>query len=146
MSRPVVEEPTEEFETKQHGLLPEGMAVLEEVKGRGYSMFIALFILLRYCSSECKAQEIPDSPAKLRYSLVKRLLDYHKKYGVKVNKGQKKILEAMKIPGCVPCEAVYLVACDVFSVEIWVHHCMKSPVIYRCESTGNEKKELVLHL
>ena len=146
MSRPVVEEPTEEFETKQHGLLPEGMAVLEEVKGGGDSMFIALFILLRYFSSECKAQEIPDSPAKLRYSLVKRLLDDHKKYGVKVNKGQKKILEAMKIPGCVPCEAVFLVACDVFGVEIWVHHGMKSPVIYRCESTGNEKKELVLHL
>ena len=104
-----------------------------------------------YClgilKKEFESQEIPDSPAELRYNLVDIFLQNHRKYGVKINRGQKKLIQAMKMPGCLPCETLFLVACDVFGIEIWVHHGMKMPVIYKSnEGRKNEERGMILHL
>jgi hypothetical protein len=105
--------------------LPSEFTVLE-VKGGGDSLFESLL-----CTLNKKRIRCAEDKFQLRIDMVTHLIANHNTYKVEISKGYKKQLEAMKRPGQLPCEALLLVACDLYGIEIWVHHGMPSPVIYR---------------
>ena len=53
-----------------------------------------------------------------------------------MDKDRKKQLMIMKQNGQLPCEAMLLAEYMVFKIEVWVHHGMNYPVIYK--QGGNE--------
>ena len=120
--------------------LPAGLRVLRKVEGGGNSLFEALFL----CLEDNDIDHGVNDCSELRVVLVEEVIVNSSKYGIKMDKDRKKQLTIMKQDGQLPCEAVLLVACKVFNIEVWVHHGMKYPVIYK--QGGNKGVVNTIHL
>jgi len=109
--------------------LPDGLTVLGTVEGGGDSLFVSLMSCLKFNKKKLNA-DIPDSHVELRRLAVDLLLERPGNFGLKPDKEKRKRLRAMRFVGCVPCEEVLLAVCELFKVEVWVHHGMAYPVVY----------------
>ena len=110
--------------------LPKGLTVCKNVDGGGNSLFESLFFCLSDLEDESEV-ELPGDHLELRKLLVEYLIDNSSKYGIQLNKNMKHHLKLMRHDGQLPCEGIFLVACDMYKIEIWVHHGIIAPVIYK---------------
>ena len=125
--------------------IPKGFITLKKIDGGGDTMFQSLLLTLEDLLDGADRDEIPSDHYELRRDLIEHILKYPSRFNIKFNKERKRHVKAMKHPGIIPCEAVLLAASDLYSVQIWVHHGMISPVVYKSES--NEKSlDRIIHL
>ena len=141
MSR-IVKVPTEDEykEIVHRNELPVGLRVLRKVEGGGNSLFESLFL----CMEDNDIDHGVSDHSELRVVLVEEISDNPRRYNIEIDKDRKKQLMIMKQDGQLPCEAVLLAVCKLFSIEVWVHHGMKYPVIYK--RGGNEDIVSTVHL
>ena len=86
--------------------------------------------------------DLPDNHKFLRVDVIDHLLQNTSKLNVKIEKGRRALIQAMKQADVLPCEEAILAAADLFACDIWVHHGMPAPVVYK--SQNNEDR--VIHL
>ena len=116
--------------------LPAGLRVLKKVEGGGNSLFESLFLCLENSTDSGLTNH-----SELRELLVGEVIENAEKYyNMKMDKDTKKLLHSMKNDGQLPCEAILLAACRVFSIEIWVYHGMKYPVVYTLDNGKSREK------
>jgi len=129
--------------------LPRGLSVKTPVSGGGDSLFVSLMYCLEDCSGEL-AFDMPNDHVELRQLSVDLLLSDPKRFNIIMNKESRKRFKAMRQEGNVPGEEVLLAVCEMFGVEIWVHHGMSYPVIYtrdRDKTVSDSDDQVpVLHL
>ena len=122
---------SEEMEDKvREEELPAGLRVTEKIEGGGDSMFKSLLIVLENLN-DSDFCEIPESHEDLRIKLVTHMVNNHSKFKMKLDKQRIKYIRAMMHKGVLPSDELLLAACDLFNVEIHVHHGMKWPVIFK---------------
>jgi len=145
MSR-IVEVPTEdEIEDENICRLPDGFEVIRLVQGGGDSMFLSLMECFKDVGDKSNI-DIPDSALELRKLAVDVLIADSEKFNIKLNKDKRKQLQAMKRPGAVPWEEILLVVCELYRIDIWVHHGMLTPVVYMCKRENTTTSYPILHL
>ena len=93
---------------------------------------------LRYLKEELNYIRVPKSHEDLRKQLVEELLENHGEYSLQLNRDKRRILKCMKQVGQLPWEEVMLAACKIYGIEIFVHHGMQSPVVYRYKECKHE--------
>lgn len=74
------------------------------------------------------------------------LLSNSSLYNIKLGKQKLKELKLMEHKGLFPCDELLLVFCDLYLVDIWVHHGMVYPVIYLGKSLGHNMDDNGWHL
>ena len=126
------------------GELPEGLRVSEKIEGGGDSMFKALMIVLEYLNATTEDFELPENHQELREKLVTHLANNHSKLKIQLDRQRLKLLKAMRHPGVLPCEEILMAVCDLYKVEIQVHHGMKWPVVYKTNETSESTKSIHL--
>ena len=147
MSRIVSEPSMEEYDTEVvSARLPDGLQILRTVEGGGDSFFISLLACLEDLRNYGLELNLPDSHIGLREELVTFLLENGSLFGAKLNKETSRLYKGMKKLGQLPCEQLFFVACRIYSVEIWVHHGMRSPVIYRLDKLEGGDAVAIIHL
>jgi hypothetical protein len=124
--------------------LPKGLRILKKVDGGADSLFISVGMCLEDLNEDEETIRVPEDHIQLRQEVVGHLLDNADKYNIKLDKEKRKWLNNMKRGGQVPCEQVLLAVCAVYGIEIWVHHGMVYPVIYKDERNGKEVS--IIHL
>ena len=87
---------------------------------------------------------LTENPLELRKELINNVIDNFEKYRIKRDKINLKKLKLMKNKGELPCEEVLLSVCDVYQVEVWVHHGISSPVVYKTDDTDRESRVINL--
>jgi transposase InsO family protein len=150
MSRIVKEPSNEEYarivDSKE---LPSGLQVLKPVEGGGNSFFQSLLICLNDVVEDSPNLDIPENHLELREELVTFVIENAKLFKMKLDRELMKKMKAMKNNGQLPCEELLLAACRLYSVEIWVHHGMTWPVIYKVDRNNcstNLDISSVIHL
>ena len=147
MSRIISSLPPGEEAPVTENELPPGFRVIEKVDGGGDTMFKSLLVVLNDLKTVYPDLVYPDNPNDLRKDLVECLIENHTKLKIKLTKEKSKYLKAMKYPNTLPCEEVLLAVCLLFKVEVWVHHGMKSPIIYKFDDkTPADRDGRVIHL
>ena len=124
--------------------LPKGLVVIQKTEGGGNSLFESLWICLKAVRECNDSEDYPEDCKEMRQILVKKLLDNCKRYNLSLNKHQRKQYKLMYNDGKLPCAEIILMACNVFNLEIYVHHGMKYPVLYKIK--GNENDMQIIHL
>ncbi|XP_047740946.1 uncharacterized protein LOC125179330 [Hyalella azteca] len=124
--------------------LPGNLKLAEKVDGGGNSLFVSLFILLKDLAINEETLILPEDHASLREHLVEHLLASPEKFKIKLDKLKRRQLKLMKNVGELPCEEIILAASDLYNVEIWVHHGMTSPVIYKSDNLTEDHQ--IMHL
>lgn len=121
-------------EEKSYGVntsqLPKGMRVSETVEGGGNSLFDSLIICMKELENEVNI-DTPKTSQELREELVQYVLDNQSKFKMKFNKEQAKYWRVMKHDGQLPSEEVLLALAELYPVQVWVHHGMEFPVIFK---------------
>ena len=118
---------------------PTGFRVMEKIDGGGDSMFIALQKVLEDHDLQT---ELPTDHGEMRKVLVTHLLSNTKKFNVRCDKERRKWIEVMMFKGVLPCEEILLAAADLYSVEIWIHCGMKTPVVYKAK----QSTDIIVHM
>ena len=72
------------------------------------------------------------------------MVNNHSKFKMKLDKQRIKYTKAMMHQGVLPSDELLLAACDLFNVEIHVHHGMKWPVIFKTNKVDPTIK--IVHL
>ena len=124
--------------------LPAGLRVTEKIDGGGDSMFKSLLIVLENLNDISDHCELPENHEELRSKLVVHLLNNHLKFKLNLDKQRIKHLRAMRYKGVLPCDELLMAACDMFNIEVHVHHGMKWPIIFKTNKVDNPIK--VVHL
>ena len=107
--------------------LPKGLKILQKVEGGGDSFFKSLSL----CLEELGEDEYKVDHISLRKKIVNHLLNNGTRYNIKLNAMKTRQIRTILRPGNLPVDEIILVAADVLRVEIWIHHGMRSPVIYK---------------
>ena len=144
MSRIIEKISSDDSAKKIENELPNGFRVMEKIEGGGDTMFKALLMVIEDLQRYTDDIDAPKDHVELRKDLVEYLFAHASKFKIKVTKDKSKQLKAMKRPGTLPCEEVLLAACAFFKMEVWVHHGMSSPVIYKVKDMDHSKR--IAHL
>ena len=132
--------PVNEYEDSKFDLgLPKGIRLMEKMEGGGDTLFQSIYFILEEIR-ESLSTEIPEDHIALRKKAIQHLLENPSKFKLKLDKHNKKLIQAMKNPGVLPREEVLLAVCDLFKITIMVHHGMPSPIVYKCDNSSDEKK------
>ena len=140
MSRIIERISSDDSSKKIENELPDGYRVIEKIEGGGDTMFKALLIVIQDLQRYCEDIDAPRDHVELRRDLVDYLITNASKFKIKLSRDKSKQLKAMKRPNTLPCEEVLLAACAFFNIELWVHHGMSSPVIYKVKDADNNKR------
>ena len=141
MSRIMTKANMEDSEDQLSNDLPKGFKVMEKIEGGGDTMFKSLQMVLEELKHLCDDLSIPKDHEELRKEVVNHLMTYPSRFNLKLDKIRTKELRAMQNIGILPCEETLLAAADLFKIQIWTHHGMPSPVVYRTE-TDTENREV----
>ena len=114
--------------------VPIGLTLAKEVRGGGDSLFESLFILLSEIPLG-RSTILPRDHYELRSQLVSEVLENIKQYRPTAKATDLKCFKAMRQPGIFPVNDVIVAASKIYSLRIWVHYGMSSPVVY-CFNTG----------
>ena len=120
------------------------MYVMKQIEGGGDSLFKSMYYLLSDLKEEVGEFQMPDHHLELRKELVQHLLENEKKYGFKLDKIQQRKYKLMKTAGILPGEEVLFALCDIYQIEVWVHHGMIAPVAYKADNP--DRKRRIVHL
>lgn len=127
-----------------HKQLPKGLQLIRLIDGGGDSMFESLYSCIDDLGEDIENIDLPETHQELRKILVTELMDNLDKYKLKLNKQQRKQMKLMISPGQQPCSEILLAACQLFNLEIYVHHGMSSPIVFRNDNTTD--KNQLIHL
>ena len=140
MSRIMSSDDSNDCVTCDDEYLPKGLRVSAEMRGGGNSFFESLIISLE--SVKDKSQVLPEDQLRLRHKLVNHILENPKIFG-KFNKEERKKIASIRHSNQLPSQVIFLAACSLFDVDIWMHHGMSQPVIYRHGNKGKDNKNIV---
>jgi hypothetical protein len=115
-----------------------------KIDGGGDSFFIALLMCLNDLKYDVDSLDVPDNELVLRERLVDELVEHAAKFNIKCTKDIRKSFKAMRKKGQLPREELISVACELFQVEVWVHHGMQWPVVYRRANYSQEDPKIHL--
>ena len=108
-------------------------------------MFTSLFACLKDLQYRNSSISPTANESELRVFLIDSLLEHPETFKLKLDKQMKRKLINMKRYEQVPCEEVLLAVCKVYDVQVWVHHGMPYPVIYKLDNNyGNYSN--IIHL
>ena len=107
-------------------------------------MFKSLMIVLENFNNISDHCELPENHEDLRSKLVAHLLNNHSKFKLNLDKHRIKHLKALRYKGFLPCDELLMAACDMFSIEIHVHHGMKWLIIFKTNKVDNPIKAVHL--
>ena len=124
--------------------LPKGLKVIEKVDGGGDSLFDALLIAMEDLSDTDENVEIPSNSQELRTKIVNHAIDNYNRLKIKLTPPKLKSLRAMKHRGVLPSDDVFIAACDLYNLEIYIHHGMKWPVVFKTETANSTTKTIHL--
>ena len=125
--------------------LPKGFRVIAKVEGGGDSFFQAVMIWLsELTDDEIALIEVPLNHARLRNIVVTELLEKPDKFKIKLNKTNKKFFQSMLRVGNLPSEEVIMATAEMLKTQIWVHHGMISPVVYK--PSEEIASHMIIHL
>ena len=136
----------EESEGTMECILPQGFEVREPVPGGGDSLFTAVIRCLMRTRPADLLIPVPETATQLREKAVDHMLKNPGKYGLKLNKEEKRRCVAMRKPGRVPSETVLMAIAVVCRVEVWVHHGGVTTVAYKEEEQESGVKLPRIHL
>ena len=124
--------------------LPNGLKVSEKIDGGGDSMFEALFVVLENANLFNGKFENVTNSHELRLQLVNHLTANLSKLKIKYDKNRLKEIRAIRHKGVLPCNEILIAVCDLYSVELQVHHGMESPILYKTDKVNNQP--IIIHL
>ena len=128
------------------GHLPEGLGILMTVEGGGDSVFRSLWECLAFYKSNERGSELPADHCGLRVQLVDEILRHPTKYKLKTEGRGRKLVQAMKSPGVLPCNQVILAASVLYTKRIYVHYGIDAPVVYVGDETVPRGRDHRIHL
>ncbi|KAL7631583.1 UNVERIFIED_CONTAM: hypothetical protein RMT77_018115 [Armadillidium vulgare] len=125
--------------------LPDGFELIKEVSGGGDSVFESLLILLGEIPMG-KSITLPPTKDLLRIQLVDELLRNIKVYKPTAKARDIRCIQAMKSPGVLPVTEIFLATSQLYSVRIWIHYGMISPVVYVANKKIQDLQFYRIHL
>ena len=125
-------------------ILPKGLMVMKKIDGGGDSLFKALHVVLEDAGKLTGKFKEVDTDLDLRKISVHHLLNNVQKLGMKCTKNVLREWKATRHKGALPCIEVLLAVSDLFGVEIYVHFGMKSPIVYRTNTSQLSRE--IIHL
>ena len=128
--------------------MPQGLVPFGIVEGGGDSLFDSLLRCVKFIpllSNGDKQLQYPEDHIQLRELLVDKVLQNLEHYGIPNTKDNRKSIKVMRYQGHLPREELILAACELFHVEVHVHHGMQWPVVYRM-GTEVAAADRIVHL
>ena len=101
-------------------------------------MFKALLSVLQYVAMTNKI-EVPSNHEELRSHVVTHLVNNSTKLKTKLDKQNLKQYRAMRYKGVLPTDNLLMAVCDLYKVEVHVHHGMEWPVVFKIDKSENNR-------
>ena len=111
--------------------IPEGLKSISTVDGGPDSLLVSLWECLQHHKGEHAPDlVIPADPNLLRKRLAFELKECAQQYGIGKQNNRRMMTKMWSYPGCLPPPQFIDAFCNLFNLEVWLHHNFGLPVLH----------------